>query len=214
MGAAGLTGLWFGVTSMSQFTWQTVGAGMAQQHRTKKQSAASRKQRRETLLARMGWRMKKPRTGHVEIQSDEIPIFEGIAPYVNGYLEGYIDGQEQINAKGVSIQDWHTMSQKSILPVAWDGDKREYFVALKGVLMMRSRNPDDSIEMSFKPPVLYDVRLRKKGEEWGPGFLVPYNQATFVGLEPNTEYEGVATPVDESGKHLSDLPPQTTNFRT
>ena len=69
---------------------------MAQQHRTKKQSAASRKQRRETLLARMGWRMKKPRTGHVEIQSDEIPIFEGIAPYVNGYLEGYIDGQEQI----------------------------------------------------------------------------------------------------------------------
>ena len=69
---------------------------MAQQHRTKKQSAASRKQRRETLLARMGWRMKKPRTGRVEIQSDEIPIVEGIAPYVNGYLEGYIDGQESI----------------------------------------------------------------------------------------------------------------------
>ena len=89
------------------------------------------------------------------------------------------------------------MSQKSILPVAWDGDKREYFVALKGVFMMRSRNPDDSIGCPLSHPfcTMFDSARRV---EWGPGFLVPYNQATFVGLEPNTEYEGVATPVDES----------------
>lgn len=187
---------------------------MAHGHRTKGQIAVSRKQRRETLLARMGWRMKKPRTGRVEIQSDEIPVVEGISPYVNGYLEGYIDAQEQVHAKGVSIHNWQKLSQKNTLPVTWDGEKHEYFVALKGVFLMRSGNPDDSMEVSFKPPIMYDVRLRKKGEEWGPGFLVPYNQTTFVGLEPNTEYESIATPVDESGKPISDLPPQAAHFKT
>ena len=68
---------------------------MTQENKTKRQIAASRKHRREALLARMGWRMKKPRTGRVEVQSDESPIVDGITPYVNGYLEGYMMGRNK-----------------------------------------------------------------------------------------------------------------------
>lgn len=107
-----------------------------------------------------------------------------------------------------------TATQKGVIPVSWDASKRQFVVSLRGATVRKSSNLRDGVNIYFRPPVLYDVRIRKEGcPDWGPGFLCPYSAASFIGLEPDTDYEVEVSSVDESGARL---PNSTTkhNFRT
>ena len=66
-------------------------------------------------------------------------------------------------------------SQKGVIPVTWDGGKRQFVVALRGYTLNKAPGGETGVDIYFKPPVLYDVRIRKAGSKnWGPGFLAPY----------------------------------------
>ena len=109
----------------------------------------------------------------------------------------------------------HTATQKGVVPVTWDAGERQFVVALRGVVLQESSNPKSGVDIFFKPQVLYDVRIRKAGsQDWGPGYLAPYSAATFIGLEPDTEYEVQVSPVDSSGTPVPDLSIMTNRFHT
>ena len=105
--------------------------------------------------------------------------------------------------------------QKGVVPVAWDAEKKQFVVALRGFVLERSSDPNSGVDIFFKPPVLFDVRIRKAdSHDWGPGYLAPFSTATFVGLEPDTEYEVQVSPVDSSGNPISNLSSMTNRFHT
>lgn len=106
-------------------------------------------------------------------------------------------------------------SQQGAIPVTWDADKKQFVVALRGIVISKSPDPKAGVDIYFKPPVLYDVRIRKAGShDWGPGYLAPYGAATFVGLQPDTDYEVQVSPVDESGKPIPDSTVINRRFHT
>lgn len=46
------------------------------------------------------------------------------------------------------------------------------------------------IDAKWRPTVTFVVRIGEPGTElWSPGFETPLNGCSFVGLQPNTEYE-------------------------
>ena len=111
--------------------------------------------------------------------------------------------------------DLQTARQKGVIPVLWDAQKKEFVVALRGVVMNKAPNSSTGVNIYFKPPVLYDVRIRKVGfHDWGPGFLSPSSAATFVGLEPDTDYEVQVSPVDELGDPVPDSDIMKNRFHT
>ena len=108
-----------------------------------------------------------------------------------------------------------TATQKGVVPVTWDADNRQFVVALRGVVLQESPDRKSGVNIFFKPPVLYDIRIRKAGsQDWGPGYLAPYSAATFIGLEPDTEYEVQVSPVDSSGIPVPDMSIMTNRFHT
>ena len=57
------------------------------------------------------------------------------------------------------------------------------------------------IDARWRPNVTSVVRIRKVGSElWSPGFETPLNGCSFVGLEPNTEYELMVTHKSKAGE--------------
>ena len=105
--------------------------------------------------------------------------------------------------------------QRGVIPVTWDAEKRQFVVALRGFVLQKTPDPEAGVDICFKPPVLYDVRIRKAGSsDWGPGFLAPYSAATFIGLEPDTDYEIQVSPVDDSGTPIPNATVLTDRFHT
>ena len=105
--------------------------------------------------------------------------------------------------------------QRGVIPVTWDAEAKRFVVALRGFVLSEAANPEVGVDIYFKPPVLYDVRIRKTGStDWGPGVLSPYSEATFTGLEPDTDYEVQVSPVDESGQAIPDATVFTDTFHT
>ena len=46
------------------------------------------------------------------------------------------------------------------------------------------------IDAKWRPNTTSVIRIRRLGADaWSPGFETPLNGCTFVGLQPNTEYE-------------------------
>ena len=106
-------------------------------------------------------------------------------------------------------------TQKGVIPVTWDAEKNQFTIALRGFVIKKTYDSATGVDIYFKPPVLYDVRVRKVGAlDWGPGFRSPYSTTTFVGLEPDTDYEVQVTPVDESGNPVPDSPTLRYEFHT
>ena len=47
-----------------------------------------------------------------------------------------------------------------------------------------------TVDAKWRPATTTVVRIRRAGtENWSPGFETPLNGCSFVGLNPNTEYE-------------------------
>lgn len=74
----------------------------------------------------------------------------------------------------------------------WDGEM--ICVSLSGKL-------GRIIDASRNPGVTSEVRIRESGTgEWMPGFETPFNNCSFVGLKPDTEYDVQATYKNEAGE--------------
>lgn len=118
--------------------------------------------------------------------------------------------------QGQPTGDWHTVSQKSVPPVSWDATNKSFVVTLKGVELRKLNDPNTiGVQIQFRPPILYDVRIRKKGsDKWGVGFIVPMSSISFSGYEPDTDYEVQIIQVDASGRQISDAPPVVESFRS
>jgi len=57
------------------------------------------------------------------------------------------------------------------------------------------------LEARWNPNVTSVVRIRESGSQtWSPGFETPFNQCSFVGLEPNSEYEVQVTHKNNVGE--------------
>lgn len=111
---------------------------------------------------------------------------------------------------------WHNVSQKGVPPVAWDANNKCFVVTLKGVALHELDDPHAiGVQVQFRPPVLYDVRVREKGStEWGVGFIVPMNSLGFSGWKPDTDYEVMIRQVDKSGNIVSDSKPYLSGFHS
>lgn len=97
--------------------------------------------------------------------------------------------------------DLQMVQQENIVPVLWNGS--HYVVSLRGVeLKATPERPRDGVDIYFAPPMLYDVRVRKATEPWGPGILLPYNTPTFLDLEDDSEYDVKITALDSNQKPI------------
>jgi hypothetical protein len=109
----------------------------------------------------------------------------------------------------------HTMSQRGVPPVSWEHDKSRFCIVLKGVSLQPTQEPDEGVRLFFRPPVLFDMRLRKAGSDsWGPGFILPVTSVALSNLEPDTEYECKVSEVDLQGNPKPDSPVYTNSFRS
>ena len=113
-------------------------------------------------------------------------------------------------------EGWRHVSQQSVPPVAWDANNECFVVTLKGVSLRELDDPHAiGVEVQFRPPVLYDVRVREKGStEWGVGFIVPMNSLGFSGCKLDTDYEVMIRQVDKSGNIVSDSQPCFSGFHS
>lgn len=68
-----------------------------------------------------------------------------------------------------------------------------------------------TVDAKWRPGATTVVRIREAGAEtWSPGFETPLNGCSFVGLEPNTEYEIQVTHKNAAGEG----PPARLRCRT
>ena len=105
--------------------------------------------------------------------------------------------------------------QQGVIPVTWDAENKRFIVAFRGFVLQKAPDPEAGVDIYFKPAVLYDVRIRKPGSsDWRSGFLAPYSAASFIGLEPDTEYEVQVSPVHESGNPIPNADILTDRFHT
>lgn len=110
----------------------------------------------------------------------------------------------------------HNVSQPGVPPVAWDANNKCFIVTLKGVALRELDDPQAvGVQVQFRPPVLYDVRVREKGStEWGVGFIVPMNSLGFSGWKPDTDYEVIIQHLDKSGNIVADSKPYLSGFHS
>ena len=116
---------------------------------------------------------------------------------------------------GQPTGDRHSVTQTGVPPVLWDANNKSFVVTLKGVELRKLDDPKViGGHIHFKPPTLYDVRIREKGsDEWGVGVIIPYSSISFSGYKPDTDYEVQIIQVDASGNAL-DRPPFIERFRS
>ena len=74
----------------------------------------------------------------------------------------------------------------------WDGEM---------ILVSLPDNRGRIIEARWNPSVTSVIRIREKGAaSWSPGFETPFNMCSFVGLNPDAEYEVQLTHKNEAGE--------------
>lgn len=74
----------------------------------------------------------------------------------------------------------------------WDGN--QVSVSLPDKL-------DRTIEAQWTPTVTSIVRIRERGDlEWSPGFETIFNNCSFIGLKPDTQYEMQVTHKNDDGE--------------
>ena len=105
------------------------------------------------------------------------------------------------------------MRQANVRPVEWDGSR--YVLSLRGVEMKAVPNrPNDGVDIFFEPPELYGVCIREVSDaSWGPTIVLPYDRPSFVGLDPDKEYQVRIEHLDREGNPISDLDPSIETFR-
>ena len=107
----------------------------------------------------------------------------------------------------------------AIPPITWDHASGQFTVVLTGVTMTKVDDEPRSgtrkgVQLRIPAPALYALRLRKTGDTWGPGYILPVNSVGLTDLEPNTGYEIKVTEVDHHGNQKPGSEIYRTEFRS
>lgn len=93
--------------------------------------------------------------------------------------------------------------QQGTPPVAWDHKEGRFSLVLNGVTLKETGDPKEGVRLFFRPPVLYDMRIRQVGSDtWSPGLILPVDSVKLSNLEPDTEYECMVIEVDSQGTQI------------
>ncbi|MDE0027154.1 MAG: hypothetical protein OXP69_22305 [Spirochaetaceae bacterium] len=74
--------------------------------------------------------------------------------------------------------------------ISWDPAKCAFQLTLMGIELRKIDDPKQGYKFNLPMPVLYDIRIRKAGEEdWIFGVVLPFSGVEVSGLESGVEYE-------------------------
>ena len=109
--------------------------------------------------------------------------------------------------------------QVGVPPITWDHASGRFTVVMVGVAMEKTEDAQESgmktgVRLYLPAPALYDLRLRKVGDAWGPGYILPVNSVGLTDLEPDTAYELKVTEVDQHGTQKPGSAISVTQFRS
>ena len=113
-----------------------------------------------------------------------------------------------------SVEFHHETIVEGEPPLAWDYKEGRFNLALRGISLKDTDDPQAGVILSYHPPVLYDMRIRKVGDTWGPGLILPVTNVGLSNLEPDTEYECRVTEVDLQGNRKPDAVVHLEKFRS
>lgn len=110
-------------------------------------------------------------------------------------------------------------AEQDIPPIVWDQNIAEFQITIKGQVLREADDPNTiGVRLSFRPPRLYQVKLRPDDvEEWGPSIIIPITGFQLADLKPNTIYHCEVTEVTRQGEvvciHTLDfLSPESTEI--
>ena len=84
--------------------------------------------------------------------------------------------------KGRVVQD--------VPSISWNPSECAFQLTLMGIEVKKIEDPKSGYKCGLPMPVLYDIRVRKVGDqEWLLGVVLPFDGVEFSGLEPGAEYE-------------------------
>ena len=74
--------------------------------------------------------------------------------------------------------------------ISWDPSACAFRLTLMGIELKKIDDRKRGYKFSLPMPVLYDIRVRKVGDQdWLLGVVLPFDGVEFLGLEPGAEYE-------------------------
>ena len=74
--------------------------------------------------------------------------------------------------------------------ISWDPAKCAFKLTLMGIELKKIDDSKRGFKFDLPMPVLYDIRVRKAGDEdWIFGVVLPFLGVEVSGLEPGVEYE-------------------------
>lgn len=87
--------------------------------------------------------------------------------------------------------------------ISWDPAKCAFRLTLMGIELKEIDDPKQGYKLDLHMPVLYDIRIRKAGDEdWIFGIVLPFPGVEVSGLEPGAEYEIQTTVLSADRKPL------------
>ena len=109
---------------------------------------------------------------------------------------------EQIGAPAVEALQRGTLTQ-SQPTIDWYPAEGEFKLTLMGVSVKKVEDPKRGCRFTLPMPVLYEVRVRKAGDEhWILGMILPFPGVEVTGVEPEAEYEIQTTILSRDKKPL------------
>lgn len=82
-----------------------------------------------------------------------------------------------------------TVTQKTP-SISWDPAKCAFKLTLMGIELKKIDDPKQGYKLDLPMPVLYDIRIRKAGDDdWILGVVLPFPGVEVSGLDPGVEYE-------------------------
>jgi hypothetical protein len=85
--------------------------------------------------------------------------------------------------------NWGTVTQNKP-SISWDPAKCAFRLTLMGIELKQIDDPKQGCKFDLPMPVLYDIRIRKAGDEdWIFGVVLPFPGVEVSGMEPGVEYE-------------------------
>ncbi len=74
--------------------------------------------------------------------------------------------------------------------ISWDPAECSFRLTLMGIELKKIDDPKQGCKLRLPMPVLYDIRIRRAGDQdWLFGVVLPFPGVEVSGMEPGVEYE-------------------------
>ena len=74
--------------------------------------------------------------------------------------------------------------------ISWDPAECSFRLTLMGIELKKIDDPKQGCKLRLPMPVLYDIRIRRTGDQdWLFGVVLPFPGVEVSGMEPGVEYE-------------------------